>query len=131
MLRSRHVVAVAAAAVLVGLAPARADAGDIHRHSGSVIAVERSAILVAEIGPWKIRNGQTVVTELRIVVTKATEFVAAYRAWDAAADFPGEFREVPLVDWEIQPGDLVTVECEHRGDGMIALKVTVLVPDEY
>ena len=37
--------------------------------------------------------------------------------------------EAPLVDWELMPGDIVTIECEHRGERIIALKVTVLAEE--
>ena len=126
MLRMRHViVAVAVVAVMLGLG--LSFAGEpIYRHSGSVVAVERAVIVLAEVGPWKIKNGTTVVTERRIVVTNETEFVAVYRDYDNATGFPGDFTEAPLVDWELMPGDVVTVECEHRGERMIALKVAVL-----
>jgi hypothetical protein len=69
------------------------------------------------------------MTERRVEVTKATEFVAVYRVYDNETGFPGDFTEVPLVDWELLPGDVVTVECEHRGERMIELKVAVLADE--
>jgi hypothetical protein len=132
MLRMRPVsVAVALLAVTVGSGLVIALAGEpIYRHSGTVIAVERSAIVLGEVGPWKAEDGFTVVTERRVIVTRATEFVAVYRDYDDATGYLGDFREAPLVDWELLPGDIVTIECEHEGDRMIALKVTVLTGEE-
>lgn len=124
----RVVVAVVVVAVMLGLGMSLAGE-PVYRHSGSVVAVERAAIVLAEVGPWKPETGQTVVTERRIIITKATEFVAVYRAYDNGTGFPGDFTEAPLVDWTLLPGDIVTVECEHRGDRMIALKVAVLAPE--
>ena len=132
MLRMRAViVAGALLAVPVGLGLVIAVAGEpIYRHSGAVIAVERSAIVLGEVGPWNAKDGVAVVTERRVVVTRNTEFVAVYRDYDDATGYLGDFKEAPLVDWELLPGDIVTIECEHEGDRMIALKVTVLTAEE-
>jgi hypothetical protein len=131
MPRMRPGIAVVSVAMIVGLGLAIVGAGEpIYRHSGTVIAVERSAIVLGEVGPWKVEDGFTVITERRVIVTRATEFVAVYRDYDDGTGFLGDFKEAPLADWELLPGDVVTIDCEHRGDRMIALKVTVLTAEE-
>ena len=125
MVRLRHVTIAFAMVILVATA---LGSTPVYKHSGSVLAVDRAAgtILLGEVGPWKVVNGETVVTEQRIAVTDRTEFVMVQRSGDDFADFPGGFVEAPLVAWDIVPGDYVTVECEHRGARMVALKVTIM-----
>ena len=115
MLRMRHViVALTCVPVIVGLGLAISIAGDpIYRHSGTVVAVERAAIILGEVGPRELRDGDTVITERRVVVTQATEFVAVYRDYDNVTGFGGYFKEAPRVDWELRPGDTVTFACER------------------
>lgn len=127
----RHDALVVAglAALAVMTAPAGvAGAPATWRHSGCVVAVGPHSIVVAEVGPWRVRAGETVLTERRIEIARATEFVLAQRVADAPSGFPGDFVEEPLVDWRLVRGDHVTVECVHRGARMIAVKVTVLNP---
>lgn len=100
-------------------------------HSGTVQALNKEAgtIVLGEVGPWRVKDGVTEVTERTIIVTKATEFRQARRSAGAGpGGWIGEFVEVGLGPWEIRKGDFVTVEVRQEGERLTALKVTVVVP---
>jgi hypothetical protein len=108
---------------------AGAEAGN---HSGTVQTLNKDAgtIVLGEIGPWRVKEGVTEVTERTIIVTKATEFSQARRAAGAGpGGWIGEFVEVKLTPWEVRKGDFVTVEVSQEGERLTALKVTVVAPE--
>ncbi len=121
---------VAAAVLALGGLPA--GAAELMKHSGTVLAVDRTAgtLVLGEIGPWRVERGETRITRLTISMVPVTEFTLAERATDGAAGFPGAFLELPLDPWYVKEGDFVTVTCLHEGQRLTALKVTVSKPDE-
>lgn len=97
----------------------------IVKHSGTVVTVDsaRSVFVLAEVGPWRVDAGRTVITERRIALTESTEVTYVRR--DDAEAFPGDFLETRLGARELMTGDFVTVECRHEGQRLVAVKVTV------
>lgn len=111
----------------VAVAPVFAE-GPVWKHSGTVLAVHpgTGTITLGEVGPWARRNGDTVVTERRILVTDATRYTAVRRVDGAPSGFARDFVEAPIEGADLESGDYVTVECEHRDSRLIATKVTVV-----
>lgn len=100
-------------------------------HSGTIQTLNKEAgtIVLGEVGPWRVKDGVTEVTERTIIVTKATEFRQVRRAAGAGpGGWIGEFVEVGIGPWEVRKGDFVTVEVRREGERLTALKVTVVVP---
>jgi hypothetical protein len=112
--------------ILVGLA-ASAGAAETMKHSGSIFAIgdDATTFVLAEVGPWEVRGGATVITYRTITVTPETRFAIVGRDADTASGFPGEFLEMPLGPDGIYLNDYVTIDCLHDGTRMIALKITV------
>jgi hypothetical protein len=120
------VVSAALVAVTLGfVGAARAD--EVVKHSGSIVAVDEAAgtIVLGEIGPWQVRDGETVVTYLEIAVTPATAFAIVSRAEEETEGFLGEFVETPIEPWALYETDYVTIDCLHEGRRLVALKITV------
>jgi hypothetical protein len=116
------------AAITVVLALAGiAGAQEVTKHSGVIVdADERAGILVlAEVGPWQVRDGATVITYRRITLTPRTEFTIVFRAEETASGFRNDFVETPLEPWAVYLDDHVTIECRHEGARLVALKMTV------
>lgn len=103
------------------------------KHSGTVLALDRTAsvIVLAEIGPWRVRGGATVITRRTILVTPRTEFTQVKRVSRVGATgWIGDFAEVPLNAWEVRQGDFVTAEVRYEDQRLTALKVTVVALGE-
>jgi hypothetical protein len=100
-------------------------------HSGAVVSIEPGAarLVLDEVGPWRVRDGVTQLTRRTIELTKATTYVTSRRVKGAASGFAGDFVEREIAAADIRAGSFVTIECEHRGPRMIALKV-ILVESE-
>jgi len=99
------------------------------KHSGTIVSIDKraSALVVGEVGPWRVSQGQTEITNLTFRVTGETKFVRAERRAEAgSAGWPGGFVEAPLGAWDVKEGDFVTMEAERAGKGLVALKVTVV-----
>ena len=105
-----------------------AGAGEVMKHSGSIvdIADDVRTFVLAEVGPWQLRNGATVVTHRTITLLPETQYAIAGRVDDGAGGFPGDFMEVPLGPEAVYLHDYVTVECRHEGKRLLALKITVI-----
>jgi hypothetical protein len=103
-------------------------AGDMVRHSGTIVEVVdlTQSIVLGEIGPW---HGKTQVTSLRIVIAPEAPIVITRRSAQAPSGFVGDFVEAPLAPWGLAPGDFVTVECSHKGGRLVARKVIVADAD--
>ena len=119
---------------LLGLAlvalgvPGWAGAAD-EKHSGTVEAVNQSAgtVVLAEIGPWHIKGGETEITRRTIAVTAATEFARVKRMADAGpSGWRGDFAEAPLPARQVKPGDFVTVMTRDEYRRPTAAKVIVI-----
>lgn len=96
------------------------------RHSGTVVSIDpaRGVLVLAEVGPWRLDRGATVVTRRTIVLTPATKVDTFIRV-NAPGAFAGDFIEVALDAADVSPGDVVTVECRHEAGRLVALRVTV------
>jgi hypothetical protein len=119
--------AVTAAITVVLALAGIAGAQEVTKHSGVIVdADERAGILVlAEVGPWQVRDGATVITYRTITLTPRTEFTIVFRAEETASGFPNDFVETPLEPWAVYLGDHVTIECRPEGARLVALKMTV------
>ncbi len=119
---------LAVLAVLLAVSGAPAGAADVFRHTGTLTSFDRATgtLVVAEVGPWRVRDGVTVVTERTVTLTPATRFSFVRRGEPGETAWPGDFLELAIDAWEMLPGDFVTVECRHEADRMIALRVQVL-----
>jgi hypothetical protein len=97
------------------------------KHSGSVVAIDEAAgtLVLAEIGPWTVRDGKTVITYRTITMTPETRFAIVGRDYATIDGWPGEFLEGTLPAGGIYVDDYVTVDCVHVGTQQIALKITV------
>lgn len=122
----RALTVVAALGAVVGFVD-RADAQERMKHSGSIVAIDEKAgtIVLAEIGPWTVRQGKTVVTYRTITVTPDTALAIVGRDYATLDAFPGEFVEGALESDELYLNDYVTIDCLHEGRRQIALKITV------
>lgn len=98
------------------------------RHSGTIIAVDREAgaIVLGEVGPWLVRQGETVITRRTVTITEATAFVRIERMPEAPSGFAGDFVERAQEPWTVRSGDFVTVETTGQQAGLIAAKVAVV-----
>jgi hypothetical protein len=115
-------------AFTLGLALAgAAGAQPLERHSGVIIDANEAAgtLVLAEVGPWRVRDGRTVLTNRTITFTPRTEFAIAFRAEEPDSGFPGRFVEAPIEAWAVYVGDHVTVECRRDGPRLVAVKMIV------
>jgi hypothetical protein len=118
------IMLLASPAAPIAAAPATA------RHSGAVVFIdaERGVMIVDEVGPWRVENERTVITRLRIDLTRETLFNTFVRI-NAPGRFAGEFLEVALDATDVTPGDIVTIDCRHEGDRLVAKVVTIAAMD--
>lgn len=112
--------------IVAGATPAGADGA---RHSGTVITVDRDAgaLVLGEVGPWLVRQGETVITRRTVTVTGDTTFVRIERRPETPSGFPGDFVELGAERWAVQSGDFVTVETTRDGSRLVATRVAVVV----
>ena len=135
-MRTPRSVRVAAATVMVIAALAipglGSDAGQA-KYSGTVVAVDRAAgtIVVEGMGPWRIKDGVTQLQRRTIGVVPSTEFVRLKRATGAApSGWAGDFVESALPEWQVKPGDWVTVTAKADGARMTAARIDIGDPSE-
>ena len=81
--------------------------------------------MLAEIGPWQVRNGATVSTYRSITVAPETEFAIVARSDVAITRFRGDFVEVRVGREDVYLNDHVTIDCVHEGKRLIARKIIV------
>jgi hypothetical protein len=120
------ITAVLTAATL--LATSAFGAGLVN-HSGSVVSVAPERLVLHEVGPWRLKNGETEVIRVTVELTKDTAYVVARRADEAPSGFARDFVERDIDAADVRAGDFVTVECEHRGARMIARRIVVFEPE--
>ncbi|MBI1846536.1 MAG: hypothetical protein HYR86_06145 [Candidatus Rokubacteria bacterium] len=127
MRRLGHIACAAMVLILLALT-ASASAEERMKHSGSIISIADDArtFVLAEIGPWQVRDGATVITYRTITLAPETEFAIVARADQAPSGFPGDFVETPLGPAGVYLNDHVTVDCRHEGKRQVALKITVI-----
>jgi hypothetical protein len=114
-------------AVLLALAASASADELVTRHSGTIVAIADDArtFVLAEVGPWQVRNGAIVITSRTITQTPETQYAMVGRTDDAPSGFPGDFMEVVLGPESVYLNDYVTVECQHEGKRLLAVKITV------
>ena len=123
-----HVVSASVLAILLALT-ASASAAESVKHSGSIVSIAEDArtFVLAEVGPWQVRKGATVITYRTITLAPETEFAIVARA-AAPSDFAGDFVESRLGPEDVYLNDYVTVDCRHEAKRLVALKITVTEP---
>ena len=131
MVSRRHLIGglvLVLLAALGNMAPSDAQTPRIEKHSGTIVDVHDRAgtFALAEVGPWKLRNGETVVTRRTIALAADTTFAIVTRRTDARSGFSGDFVERPIDISEVFVSDYVTVECRRDGGRLIATKITVI-----
>jgi hypothetical protein len=119
--------ATALAMLLAVTLAAGAAAQTLEKHSGVIVDADEAAgtLVLAEVGPWQVRDGKTVITRRTIALTARTEFAIAFRAEEPVDGFVGAFVETPLEPWAVYVGDHVTIECRREGARLVAVKMTV------
>ena len=125
MRRLGQVASASVLAILLGLT-ASASAEESVKHSGSIVSIADDArtFVLAEVGPWQVRKGATVITYRTITLAPGTEFAIVARA-AAPSDVAGDFVESRLGPEDVYLNDYVTVDCRHEGKRLLALKITV------
>ena len=116
-----------ASALAVLAAPGWARGQEV-AHSGTIQALDRSAgtIVLDEVGPWKTKNGETVITRRTIAVVSETQFARITRATGAGpSGWAGDFVESPLPAWQIMEGDFVTITVKRDGGRATAARIVV------
>jgi hypothetical protein len=122
------VLALGLTLTLVAPSPARAQ---VVKHSGVLLDVdpEAGAIVLAEFGPWRLDAETTVITVWAIIVPRDTEFVLVRRLAEEPDGFAGAVVTEELEPWTIHRGDFAIVDCLHRGDWTIALRIVIVEDD--
>ena len=135
-MRTPRSVRVAAATVMVIAASAipgfSSDVGQA-KYSGTVVAVDRAAgtIVVEGMGPWRIKDGVTQLQRRTIGVAPSTEFVRLKRATGPApSGWEGDFVETALPEWQVKPGDWVTVTAKPDRTPVTAARIEIGDPSE-
>ena len=121
-------VTVTAAALLTLTAIAFAGGGAVSV-SGTVTSIDpaNGILVVTEMGPWTITNGEAVMTRRTCMLTARTEFTRVSRSDSPApTGWTGDFVEAPATADQLRPGDFVTVEVERDGSRLIARRVTLV-----
>jgi hypothetical protein len=113
--------------ILLGLA-ASVGAGERVTYSGTIVAIADDAktFVLAEVGPWRVRNGATVITYLTITLAPETELAIVTRSDTAPSGYPGDFVESRVGPEDIYLNDYVTVDCRQQGKRLVALKITAV-----
>jgi hypothetical protein len=129
---SRRIAMLAVVALVAWAIPAWSD-GQERRYSGTVLAVDRSAgaIVVGDMGPWRIKNGVTQVDRRTIAVTPSTEFLSVKRvSGPAPSGWVGDFVESGRPGWQVKAGDWVTVIVKADDPRPTAVRIYVWEPTE-
>ena len=85
MRRPGHITVAAMFLILPGLIlpalTASASAGERMKHSGTIvsIAADVKTFVLAEVGPWQVRTGATVITYRTITLAPEAEYAIAAR----------------------------------------------------
>jgi hypothetical protein len=131
-----RIIWIAALVVVPLIAPALADRSDAveRKYSGTVVAVDRAGgtIVVEGMGPWRVTEGVTQVERRTIVVMPSVELVRLRRASGAApSGWAGDFVESVLPQWQVKPGDWVTVTLGPDARRPTATRIAVGDPSEF
>jgi hypothetical protein len=124
----RHLVHALVLLVTFGMAVStHAQSRPLVKHSGIIVDVHDRAgtFVLAEVGPWRVENGETVVVRRTIALAPDTTFAIVKRTKDVSGGFSGDFVESRLDISEVFVGDHVTVECRREGARLIAARIVV------
>jgi hypothetical protein len=94
------------------------------KHSGRVVTIGADAIVVEEVGPWRVKDGVTQITRRTIALTPSTK-VNLFMRVNVPGEFAGNFIEVALDLADLSVGDFVTCECVQDKGRLVATTVTV------
>ena len=114
--------------ILFGLTlTASASAAETVKHSGLIVSIADDArtFVLAELGPWQVLNGKTVITYRTITLVPETAFAIVGRTDTAPSGFRGDFVETQVGPEDVYLNDYVTIDCRHEGKRLVALKITV------
>lgn len=116
-----------ATTILLGLTAAVGAAEQV-KFSGVIVSISdsRGTFVLAEVGPWRVRDGATVITRRTIALAPDTAYAVVGRAETAPSAFPGDFVETPVGPDRIHLNDWVTVECRREGGRLVAVKITAV-----
>lgn len=103
-----------------------ADATRTSTYSGAVVTIDPQGgvMILDEVGPWQVKEGQTVVTRRTIGLTPAT-IINTFIRVNVPGRFGGDFIEVPLDAADVTPGDFATAECRMERGRLVAVRVTL------
>lgn len=103
-------------------------AAQTEQHSGTIMSIGDDArtFVLAEVGPWQVRNGETVLTHRTIELAPETKYAIVARVDAAPSGFRGDWVEFEIGPERVYLNDHVTVECRHEGKRLVALKITVV-----
>jgi hypothetical protein len=122
-------ICLPALVILLGLSSSPGVAETL-KHSGSIFSVadDGTTFVLAEVGPWQVRDGAIVMTYRTITVTPDTEMMIVGRGDEPTSGFPGDFVATRVGPDGVYLNDYVTVDCLHEGKRLIALKIIVTEP---
>jgi len=132
MHRTRRIAMLAVVAVVAWAVLAWGDAQE-RRYSGTVLAVDRTAgaIIVGDMGPWRVKDGVTRVEPRTIAVTPSTELVRVRRTSGVApSGWVGDFVESVLPGGQVKPGDWITVVVKADARRPTAIRIYIWEPTE-
>lgn len=117
------------AAIALAAATAAGAQERLERHSGVILSVADDArsFVLGEVGPWQLRNGETVVTRVTIALAPDTQYAIAARREEAPSGFAGDFVETAVGPDQIYENDYVTVVARREGPRrLVAVKITAV-----
>jgi hypothetical protein len=128
--RGRALAVIVALGVILGAAAGEGQ--ERVTHTGTIAAIDHVAgtIVVAEVRPWTLRDGQPLISYRTITLTPDTEVTIVGRPYDTHDPWDGPFIEGPLGRDSLYLNDHVTVDCLQVGRRLIALKITIMAPQE-
>lgn len=129
---SKILAGAAASLSLLALAASGRPEAATARHSGEVLALDRTAgtIVVGDMGPM-LKSGTSEVRRYTMQVTPSTEFVRVKRAAGVApSGWLGDYVETKLPAWDVKPGDWVTIAGNGEARRPRAIKITVVDTSE-
>lgn len=99
------------------------------KHSGTVLAADKTQITIDEMGPWHGPSTQPI--RRTFAWNGSTRVVLAERTVEGADGWPWAFSDQSAQPSDLHVGDFVTVTTEPRGAGTIAVEVLVVWPGTH
>jgi hypothetical protein len=130
--KSIWIAALLVAPIVAAAVAGRSDAGEA-KYSGTVASVDRTAgtIVVEGMGPWRVKEGVTQVERRTIAVTSSTGLVSVKRTTGVApSGWAGDYVESALPEWQVKPGDWVTVVLKPDAGRPTASRIDVVAAEE-